>query len=99
MSWLSRLCTAQQVRLWFIAGCELLTLILLLVATSQLNYSPYFNVTVASGDTLGVVVWTLIAQVAVVTLAIITGYRLIHPKPKGVWVPTTGGETNERAPH
>ena len=80
MTWLTKLSTAQQVRLWFIAGTEFLTLILLLVTISDLNYSPDLNITVASGNTLGVVCWALIAQVAVVTLAIITGYRLVHPK-------------------
>jgi hypothetical protein len=94
MTWLGKLSTAQQVRLWFIAGCELLSIILIFVAISELNYSSYFNVTVASGDTLGVVVWTLLAQVAVVTLAIITGYRLINPK-----TPHVCGGTSDDATH
>jgi hypothetical protein len=94
MSWLGKLSTAQQVRLWFILGVEILSFILIFVAISQLNYSPYFDVTVASGNTLGVVVWLLIAQVAVVTLAVITGYRLIYPKS-----PHVCGGTSDDATH
>lgn len=89
MSWLGKLSTAQQVRLWFLAGTEVLSIILIFVTISHLNYSPYFDVTVASGNTVGIVAWIFIAQVAVITLAIITGYRLINPKTPHV---CNGGE-------
>lgn len=92
MGWLGKLSTAQQVRLWFLAACELLGVILTLVAVSDLNYVPYLGVTVAGGNTVGVVAWVFLSQVAVVTLAIITGYRLIHPKTPHI---CNGGETHE----
>jgi hypothetical protein len=80
------LTTAQKVRLWFIVGSEALSAILIIAALTSLNYSPYLNVTVASGDTTGVIAWILISQVAVVTLGIITFVRFLHPKaPAQTW--------------
>jgi hypothetical protein len=78
----SQLTLAQQVRLWFILGCEVLSCVLIIVAINDLNFSPYLDVTVAAGNTVGVVAWVLISQIAVITLAAITFYRFLHPKPK-----------------
>jgi hypothetical protein len=84
---MSALSLAQKVRLWSILGVEVLSFILIIVALTSLNYSPYLNVTVAAGNTAGVVAWILVSQVAVVTLGIITFYRFLHPKQQGTWVP------------
>jgi hypothetical protein len=85
----AQLSLAQKVRLWFILGCQVLSFVLLIVAINDLNFSPYLDVTVAAGNTVGVVAWVLISQVAVVTLAIITGYRFFNPKTPHV---CTGGD-------
>lgn len=77
---MSALSLAQKVRLYFILGCEVLSFVLIIVAINDLNFSPYLNLTVAAGNTVGVIAWVLISQIAVVTLAIITGYRFFNPK-------------------
>jgi hypothetical protein len=107
----SSLSLAQKVRLWFIVGVEALSLILIIVALSSLNYSPYLDVTVASGNTTGVVAWILISQVAAVTLGIITFIRLLNPKvpapkapeapapPAGYYAPAPTAPPRPGAPH
>jgi hypothetical protein len=96
----SSLSLAQKVRLWFIVGVEAFSAILIIVALSSLNYSQYLDVTVASGNTSGVVAWILISQVAVVTLGIITFVRFLHPKAPAVPpAPTSPGPAGGYAPY
>jgi hypothetical protein len=88
---------AQRVRLWFILGVEALSMILIIALIAGLNYSPTLGVTVANGDAVGVVGWVLISQVAVITLAVITFIRFLHPKesqpPMYHGTPPTGGQS------
>jgi uncharacterized BrkB/YihY/UPF0761 family membrane protein len=85
------LSTAQQIRLWFIGGVEALSFIFIIIMTTAFNYYPDLGITESNGDTLGIIGWLLISQVAVITLGIITFLRFLNPKspePKGQWVPT-----------
>jgi hypothetical protein len=65
------LSTAQQVRLWFIAGVEALSFIFIIIMTTAFNYYPDLGITESNGDTLGIIGWLLVSQVAVITLGII----------------------------
>jgi hypothetical protein len=80
------LSTAQQVRLWFIAGIGALSLILAMIAAFSFNYYPggFYTetpgITAASGDLIGVLGWLLVLLVAMITLGAITFVRFLHPR-------------------
>jgi hypothetical protein len=100
---MNALSLAQKVRLWSIAGTELLSAILIIVAVSAFNFYPDLGITEGDGNLTALIGWIFISQVAVITLGTITFIRFLNPKapaskapvppapPAGYYAPAPNG--------